>query len=135
MDPSVAMFLSFLIVSVFSFLSVAVWAATRERERKEFYRGEMLKKLAESGPTAVTEYLREEERIAVQHRAYAQTRMHEGNRLGGAILIAVGIGLMYALRMLVNDLPIHLFGLIPLGIGIALLVSSFVKSRGGPPVQ
>ena len=62
MSPSLAIFLSFVVVSLFSFISIAAWSGIRHQERKDFYRSEMLKKLAESGPGAGVEYLREEEK-------------------------------------------------------------------------
>ena len=129
MNPNVAMFLSFLFVSVFSFLSVAVWAGTRHQERKDFYRSETLKKLAESGSAAVLEYLREEERLDEKRRAEQRARMFEGNRLGGLILVVVGGALSVALQQIIQELPIYLFGLIPIGIGIVLLLTSLKGAR------
>ena len=130
MNPNVAMFLSFLLVSVFSFLSVAVWAGTRHEERKDFYRSETLKKLAESGSAAVLEYLREEERLDERRRARQRERMFEGNRLAGLILIVVGAVLSIALHQVIQALPIYLFGLIPIGVGIVLLLTSLKGARG-----
>ena len=101
MNPNIAMFLSFLLVSVFSFLSVAVWAGTRRGERKDFYRSETLKKLAESGSAAVLKYLREEERLDEKRRARQRQRMFEGNRLAGLILIVVGAALSIALYQVI----------------------------------
>ena len=129
MNPNVAMFLSFLLVSVFSFLSVAVWAGTRQQERKDFYRSETLKKLAESGSAAVLEYVREEERLDEKRRAAQRERMLEGNRLGGLILVVVGGALSLALHQIIHQLPIYLFGLIPVGIGIVLLLTSLKGAR------
>ena len=82
MNPNVAMFLSFVIVSVFSFISVAVWAGTRQQERKDFYRSETLKKLAESGSAPVNTFGKKE-RLEERHRPAQRERMFEGNRLGG----------------------------------------------------
>ena len=129
MNANLAMFLSFLMVSVFSFISVAAWAGTRLQERKDFYRSETLKKLAESGPAAVVEYLREEERVEERRRVERRNRVVEGNRVGGMILLAVGGGLMIALYQIVRETPVYLFGLIPLGIGIVLLLASFMDRR------
>src|SRR6516164_1828040 len=90
------LFLSFGVVSVFSCGAVAIWAGTRHEERKDFYRSEMLRKLAESGPAAVVEYLREEERQQERRRAEQRVREREGTRLGGLILLAIGITLTIA---------------------------------------
>ena len=124
------LFLSFVVVSLFSFVSVAVWAGTRQQERKDFYRSETLKKLAESGPTAVVEYLREEERLEERKRVEERHRMIEGNRLGGLILVVVGAVLIIALRQIVPALPVYLFGLIPFSIGIVLLLMPLLSRRG-----
>ena len=117
------LFLSFVVVSVFSFIAVATWAGTTHQERKEFCRSETLKKLAESGSTAVVEYLREEERLNERRQAEQRVRMLEGNRLAGLILIAVGGTLTVALQQIIRELPIYLFGTIPIGIGIVLLLT------------
>jgi len=128
-NPNVALFLSFAVVSVFSFVSVVVWAGTRQQERKEFYRSETLKKLAESGAAAVIEYLREEERLDEQRRLAHRDRVREGNRLSGLILLAVGIALTIALYYIVPKAPIYFFGTVPLGIGIVLLLTSLTGPR------
>jgi hypothetical protein len=128
-SPSLAMFLSFCVVGVFSFLSVAVWTGTRHQERKDFYRGEMLKKLAESGSAAVLEYLREEERQQERKRAEHQQRMIEGNRITGLILIAVGGVLSIGLWRIVPDLPVYILGMAPLAIGVVFLGVSMFPRR------
>jgi hypothetical protein len=117
------LFLSFCVISVFSFISVAVWAGTRHQERKDFYRGEMLKKLSETGPSAVMEYLREEERQEERRRAEHRAREREGLRLAGFILVAVGGAMMIAMYYVIREVPVYLFGLIPLGLGLVFLVS------------
>jgi hypothetical protein len=118
------LFLSFAVVSMFSFVSVAVWSGTRQQERKDFYRSEMLKKLAESGSGAVVEYLHEEERQDERRRAEQRVREREGSRLAGLILLAVGITMAIAMYYVVREVPVYLFGLIPAGIGLVLLGAS-----------
>ena len=50
-----------------------------------------------------------------------------GQRLGGLITLAVGIGLMVFLKAVATDEPgVYLVGLIPLLIGVALLAYSYV---------
>ena len=130
MNPNLAMFLSFVIVSVFAFLSVAAWAAARAAERKDFYRSETIKKLAESGSAAVTEYLREEEKAEERRRAAARTRAVEGNRLAGLILLVVGATVTVALYQIETNVPVYLFGGVPFGIGAVLLGSSMFGRSG-----
>jgi hypothetical protein len=119
--PSLAIFLSFAVVSLFSFLSIAAWAGTRHQERKDFYRSEMLKKLAEAGPAAVVEYLREEETLEERRRAERRESEREGSRLVGLILLAVGGSMAIAMYFVVRELPVFLFGLIPASIGLVFL--------------
>jgi hypothetical protein len=122
-------FLSFVVVSLFSFASVAVWAGTKHRERKDFYRSEMLKKLAESGSAAVIEYIREEERRDEVRRAVQQERIVEGNRLVGLILVVVGATVVVALYQIVPEEPVYLFGLVPFGIGVVFLMMPLLGGR------
>ena len=131
MNPNLAMFLSFDVVSVFSFISIAAWAGTRHQERKDFYRGEMLKKLAESGSAAVVEYLREEEKQDERRRAERRMREREGTLLTGLILLAVGGMTAIAMYFVVQELPVFLFGLIPAGIGLVFLGVSLFGRRSG----
>jgi hypothetical protein len=125
-------FLSFGVVSVFSFIAVASWAGIRHQERKDFYRSETLKKLAESGSAAVIEYLREEERQEEARRAVERERMVEGNRLAGTIVVVVGGTVMIALHQIVPEVPVFLFGLIPIGIGVVLFVAPLIRGRRKP---
>ncbi|HEV8396147.1 MAG TPA: hypothetical protein VGQ37_17825 [Vicinamibacterales bacterium] len=117
-------------MSVFTFISVAAWAGARAAERKDFYRSETLKKLAEAGSAAVVDYLREEEKAEERQRAHARARMIEGNRLGGLILLVVGATVTVAFYQIVPDVPVYLFGVIPFGIGLVLLGSSMFGRRG-----
>lgn len=129
MNPNLAMFLSFVVVALFSFISIAAWTGTRHQERKDFYRSEMLKKLAESGPGAVVEYLREEEKLREQRRAEQRRREGEGYRLVGLILLAVGTTMAIAMYFVVPDLPVYLFGLIPASIGLVFFSMSLSGRR------
>jgi hypothetical protein len=128
-NPSLAMFLSFVVVALFSFISIAAWAGTRHQERKDFYRSEMLKKLAESGQGAVLEYLREEERQEDRRRAERREREFEGHRLVGLILLAVGSTMAIAMYFVVREVPVYLFGLIPASIGLVFFAMSLAGGR------
>jgi hypothetical protein len=124
-------FLSFATVALFSFVSIVIWAGTRYEERKGFYRSETLKKLAESGPTAVIEYLREEERLNDKQQENRRRRSLEEGGLAGWILLVVGITLTIALHQIIRELPVYLLGLIPLGIGMVLLLRSLIGRHAG----
>jgi len=128
-NPSLAMFLSFCVVGLFSFISVAVWTGTRHQERKDFYRSEMLKKLAENGPGAVIEFLREEERQEDRRRAEQRGRERAGLRFTGLILIAVGAVITVALWNIVPDTPVYILGMAPLAIGVVFLGTALFGRR------
>jgi hypothetical protein len=99
-----------------------VWSDARRKEREEYYKNETLKKIAESsgeGAQAAIELLREQNRTVTKRRL-------EGMKLGGLITAVVGIGVMALLRGLVKDEPVYLAGVIPLLIGLALLIYTFL---------
>lgn len=115
----VFLFLSVASIALFSFVAVAVWSSERRREREAYYRSEALRKIAEtqgSGGNSAIEFLREEEKIATRRR-------REGQKLGGLITLAVGVGMMIFIRAVDREdpAPAYLVGLIPLLIGVALL--------------
>ena len=118
-DPSqftVFFFLSVGAIALFTFLSVASWAGTRQAEREAYYKAEMMKKIAEVGGNSnpALDYLREQERIAAAKRL-------GGVKLGGLVVSGLGLGVMIFLRALIRDQPIFLCGTIFLFIGLALL--------------
>jgi len=117
-------FVSVLMVSIFSFLSVASWADARRKEREAYYKSELLKKIAETtgaGANSAIEVLREDERIQAR-------RQREGTRAGGLVLIGIGLGLGALLAGINHQEPIWLVGAIPLFIGAALLFNVYVLS-------
>lgn len=120
--PGVAVFFFLAIgaIALFTFLSVATYAGTRQAEREAYYKAEMMKRIAEVGGerNPAIDYLREQERIAALKRA-------AGFKIGGAVNIAVGIALMIFLHALVQAVPVYLTGMFPLLVGVALLVYVF----------
>lgn len=118
----VYLFLSVCAVALFSFIAVAAWSGNRRKEREAFYRSETVKKVAElqsAGSTSALDVLREEDRIA-------RRRRQEGQRLGGLVTTGVGIGTIILLKALEKSEPVYLAGLIPLLVGLALLVYSYL---------
>jgi Flp pilus assembly protein TadB len=111
------------VIAVFSFLAVGAWADARRKEREAYYTSETLKKIAETsgeGAKAAMDMLHEQERNMMRRR-------RDGQRLGGLITLAVGIGLMVFLKAVATDEPgAYLVGLIPLLIGVALLAYAYV---------
>ena len=90
------------------------------REREAYYRSETLKKVASApgGAAAVVEYLVQEDHRAARRRG-------EFSRLAGMITAAAGVGMMVFLRLLDNDRPVYMVGLIPFLMGVALMVYAF----------
>jgi hypothetical protein len=98
-----------------------VWFGERRKERENFHRTELLKRIAESQGDAaqkVLEMMREEENTA-------QIRRREGMKLGGLVTLAVGIALMLLLARLEPSEPVWLVGMIPALIGAALIIYIF----------
>ena len=122
------LFLSIASVALFSFIAVAAWSGERRREREAYYRSETIRKIAETqaaGGNSALEFLREQERIADRRR-------REGQKLGGLITAAVGVGLMIFLRSMhePDAQQVYLVGLIPLFIGLVLAgYSAFLAPR------
>lgn len=122
-------FLSIASLALFSFVAVAVWSTERRREREAYYRSEALRKIVElqgAGNTSAIELLREEEKNAARRRL-------EGQKLGGLITLAVGIGMMIFIRAVDRNPqePAYLVGLIPLLIGVALLAYAYILAPKG----
>jgi hypothetical protein len=119
-DYPTALFVPLVLIPIFSFVAVLVWADARRREREALYRSETIKKISETqGAGSAVEFLREEERLAAR-------RNREGQRLGGLVTAAVGVAMMVMLAALDRKEPAYLVGLIPLLVGAALLAYSYV---------
>jgi hypothetical protein len=118
-------FLSFGAIALFSFIAVATWAGERRREREAYYRSETLKRIAETqaaGGGSALEFLREEEKMALR-------RKREGQKLGGMITMAVGVGMMILLHAIAGPEDkdrMYLVGMIPLLIGVVLVVYAYL---------
>jgi hypothetical protein len=124
MSTSIVIFLVATIVSVFSFVSIAVFVEQRRKEREAFYRAELFKKLAESTAEQaqrVLEVMREKD-------AAAERRQREGMKLGGLVVTAVGVGLMAMLKLMEPNEQAWAVGLIPLLIGVVLPAYSYVMA-------
>ena len=114
------LFLSVTMVATFSFIAVVVWSTERRKEREAYYRSETIKKIAEAQPaggTSADEFLREEDKNAA-------LRLREGQKLGGLIVFAAGIGVTVFIKGIFpnSPSPVYLVGLFPLLVGGALLV-------------
>ncbi|MGD0519723.1 MAG: DUF6249 domain-containing protein [Terracidiphilus sp.] len=116
------------VVSVFTFITFAVWFKHRSQEREAFYKAETLRRITEAsgeGAKAALELMREDDRLK-------RIKAREGMKIGGLINIGVGVALVIFLRALVSNEPVYLCGLIPGFVGIALLVYALFLA---PPVE
>jgi hypothetical protein len=105
------------ILSVFTFVTFAVWFGNRQKEREAFYKSETLRRITEAsgeGAKAAIELLREDERLK-------RIKDREGMKVGGLVLTGVGLALVIFLGALSGP-KIALCGLIPGLIGVALLI-------------
>jgi uncharacterized membrane protein YhhN len=117
------------VVAVFTWLAVSGWSTERRKEREAFYRGEVLRKVAESpgGNTqTVLEMLRQEQAGATRRRL-------EGLKLGGLVTTGIGFGIVGFFLLMVPGRPVWTVGLVPLFIGVALLIYAFVLAPPTAP--
>jgi hypothetical protein len=113
---------SVIMICVFTFITVKVWADERRKERESFYRSEVLKKLADATGTQaqqVLDMMREQDRNE-------ERRNREGGRLAGMILTGSGIGLSVMFGVLEPTSKTWVLGLTPALIGVALLIYNYV---------
>jgi hypothetical protein len=126
-NAGVALFIYLAVgaLSLFTFLSVAVWTSSRRKEREAYYTAEMMKRIADIGGerSPALDYLREQERIGSAKRL-------AGYKLGGLVSIGAGAGLMLLMHRLVPMLT--MVGSIPFFVGIALLFYSFLLAPKQP---
>ena len=120
----VFVFLGMGAIAFFSFLSVATWADNRRREREVYYGNETLRKIMEmpgASPAAVQDFVREQQ-------AGVTRRRREGLKLGGMVLIGVGVGITLFLGAAPGPAPLHVVGMIPAMIGLAMLIYVYFMS-------
>jgi hypothetical protein len=116
-------------VAFFSWVTVVGWAIQRRKEREAYYRHETEKRLVDKSGVSAEQLLglrNEEERIR-------WLRRREGLKLGGLVTLAAGIGIVVALRFVdTGELSISVTGWIPLGIGVVLLLYTYVLYPTSP---
>jgi hypothetical protein len=116
MEHLPAVFGTLIPIAGIAWLAVVVWLGTRQKEKEDFHRSEVLKKIAETPGDAAQKVLE----MMRQQEDEAKVRRREGIKLGGLITLAVGIGLMIFLFMIERKQPVWTVGLIPLLVGAAL---------------
>jgi hypothetical protein len=130
--PIIGVFIPIVaIVSMFTFISIAIWLGNRRRERDAFYKSETLRRITEAGgegAKAAIELMREDERLK-------EIKRREGLKIGGVINVGLGIGATIFLHALLGGGrgSVYLSGLIPGLIGVAMLV--YVYFMAAPAEQ
>ena len=117
------LFLAAGAVALFAFLSVAAWTGTQAAERKDRDRFALLKTLAENpadNAQRVLEMLREQEE---RERTRKEREDRKGYLVGGAVLLACGLGLSVMVTTLGDKAGMWTIGLIPILIGLVLLAA------------
>ncbi len=105
------------LVTLFTFITLAIWFKHRSKEREAFYKAETLRRITETsgeGAKAAIDLLREDDRLK-------RIKAREGLKLGGAVCMGIGAALI-PLLWFQTDRKESLIGLIPGLIGVALLV-------------
>ena len=128
------LFLSVLMICIFSFVSIAVWSEARRKEREAYYKAEMVRRIAEAGGESakyLVEMMREDERLPFD-RVWAEQKRLEGMKLGGLITMAVGVALACLIWGTSHAPGSAAVGLIPGLVGFVLFVyAQFLAPR--PP--
>lgn len=115
------LFLAAAVISVFAFVSIAVWVGTQSQDRKTRDRLALLKTLAEhpsESAMRVLEMMREEEARAAERKDREERR---GFLAGGLVCIATGVGLSLMMVTLSPKEGVWTIGLMVSLIGVALV--------------
>lgn len=116
------LFLSVLMICVFTFVSIAVWTEGRRKEREAYYKAESMRRLSESSPDAAKyalEMMREEQTRQEKEALRSDLKRQEGLKIGGLVNLGVGVGLAFFMRSIGGPAMV---GLIVIGVGVALLI-------------
>jgi hypothetical protein len=79
-------FLSVVMISVFSFVSIAVWVEGRRKEREAYYKAESLRRISEmpaESASQVIAMLQEEERLRYNHELDNEWKKLAGSSWAG----------------------------------------------------
>lgn len=103
-------------LAIFTCLTVVGYARERRLEREALYRKELTEKLLESGqldPAGLRSWLEDQNRTPVLRRRL-------GFQVAGVLLLALGVGFVWAFRIM--EMREWGLGLIPIFLGLGILV-------------
>jgi FtsH-binding integral membrane protein len=130
-NAALFLFLAAGSVSLFAFLSVAVWVGAQAHERKARDRFALLKTLAENPgehSQRIIDLLRHQEDTAAARKELEEKR---GFLIGGLTCVAVGVALSVMIGSLDAKPGVWTVGLIPTAVGVVLAgVGYSMKPRG-----
>jgi len=133
-DVAKFLFVGAAAVALFAFLSVATWVEARAAERRDRERMALLRKLAELPPeqaSVMREILREED-VRMERLARRKARQARRDGVGGgAIVMAVGVGLALFLFSIQPDEQIWTLGIMILLIGIVIAAFAYFGRPDG----
>ena len=115
-------------VALFTFLAIGRIADNRRMQEEARAKYEFLKKMAEGGSFDVQKYMEFEQIEAAARRE----RKIENLKIGGLILLGIGIALSVFLAMIGDheDGNVAAVGVIPGMIGLAMFAGAWMMSRG-----
>jgi hypothetical protein len=115
-----------LMLGLFAFLAVSAWVSSQREQREMKYRYELYQRMVEHpGPEAD-----EVRALLEKDTARRQAAEIADKRSGGAVVLAVGIGLGTFLYFLVPGKPVYLVALVPGLVGVVLLITA-LRARSG----
>jgi hypothetical protein len=114
-----------VMLGLFAFLAVSVWASSQRDQREMKYRYELYLRMVEHpGPVA------DEVRALLERDAERRRAVEIADKRGGGfVVLAVGMGLGTALYFLVPGKPVYLVALVPALVGVVLLMSALRAPR------
>ena len=114
-------------VALFTFLAIGRVADNRRMQEEARAKYEFLKKMAEGGSFDVQKYMEFEQIEAAARRG----RKIENLKIGGLILVAIGLALSVFLYMIDTDGGnVAAVGVMPGMIGLAMFAGAWMMSRG-----
>lgn len=126
------LFIGTAAVAFFTFLTVSHWISTRAAERRDRERMALLRKVAEQSAekaALMRELLREED-LRVQGRERQRIlRARRDGLQGGAILLAIGVGLAVFLAAVAPDEPVWTLSIMIILIGVIACAFSYFAPR------
>ena len=116
---AMAVFIDILLLTL---LAVVGWARQRRLEREAYYRHETEKRLVDTGQMTAEWIIK----LRAEEERDRWRRRHEGLKLGGLIITALGATSIISLQLVeFVDHSYSALGLIPLGVGLVVLFYAY----------